>query len=277
MLDRAEPTSTLNPPPAASPAAAALSAPASPSAPSAEGCFKRWARHLGPAGPLAAVLIVLPLVGGALLLGFIRQLGPWLKDLPVGTAALLVVMATATFAGFSLVPTYVLEILAGWAFGPAVGLAASVVGLTAAALINFGLSRAIVHEHLLREMHDNARCETVRHAMVGSGNVRAATIVALMRLAPVVPFGATNLLMASAGCPLGAFAVGTAVGTLPRTAAVVLMASHMHELTFEHNPWMFVASLGATVVVIVVLGYVAKRALAQVTSAAAPAPLDRTE
>jgi uncharacterized membrane protein YdjX (TVP38/TMEM64 family) len=255
MLDHAEPTATL--PAAGNPDAAP---------PGAEGCFKRWSKNLGPAGPMAAVMIVLPIVGGLLLLGFVRQLAPWLKHHASAGAALIFAGAAAGLAGFSLMPTYALEIVAGWAFGPLVGTAASVAGLTGAAVVSYGVAKAVVHDRLLRRMHGNDRCEAVRHAMVGSGSARAAGIVALVRLAPVVPFGATNLLMASAGCPLGAFVVGTALGTLPRTAAVVFMASQMSELRFEHNPWLFVASLVATVVVVTVLGYVAKRALAHVTT-----------
>ena len=258
MLDRAEPTGTPLP-------RAEESNPAPPPA-GAEGCFKRWSKNLGPAGPMAAVMIVLPAVGGLLLLGFIRQLAPWLRHHASGGAVLIFAGATATLAGFSLVPTYALEIVAGWAFGPVVGLVASVVGLTGAAVVSFGLAKAVVHDRLLRQMHESDRCEAVRLAMVGSGRFRAALIVALVRLAPVVPFGATNLLMASAGCPLSAFVVGTALGTLPRTAAVVIMASQMSELRFDHHPWLFVASLIATGIVITVLGYIAKRALAHVTT-----------
>jgi len=233
MLDRAEPTVAPRP-------QADESNPAPPPA-GAEGCFKRWSKNLGPAGPMAAVMIVLPVVGGLLLLGFIRQLAPWLRHHASGGAVLIFAGATATLAGFSLVPTYALEIVAGWAFGPVVGLVGSVVGLTGAAVVSYGLAKAVVHDRLLRQMHESDRCEAVRLAMVGSGRFRAALIVALVRLAPVVPFGATNLLMASAGCPLSAFIVGTALGTLPRTAAVVIMASQMSELRFDHHPWLFVA------------------------------------
>jgi uncharacterized membrane protein YdjX (TVP38/TMEM64 family) len=256
MLDRADPTTTLPDP------NDKVAAP-----PSVGGYLKRWAKNLGPAGPMAAVMVLLPTVGGLLLLGFIRQLAPWLRHHASGGAVLIFAGATAGLAGFSLMPTYALEIVAGWAFGPAVGLFASVAGLTGAAVINYGLARAVVHEDLRHKMHDDARSEAVRQAMIGSGRFRAALIVALVRLAPVVPFGATNLLMASAGCPLSAFIVGTALGTLPRTAAVVIMASQMSELRFEHHRWLFVASLVATAVVITVLGYIAKRALAHVTTA----------
>ena len=232
---------------------------------SADGCLKRWARRLGPAGPLAAVMCGLPLVGGLVLLGFIKQLAPWLKSHASGGTVLLAAASFAGLAGFSLVPTYVLEIVAGWVFGATLGLVAAVIGLTAAATISFGLAKLVVREHVLHSVHENAKCEAVRKAMIGSGAARTTMIVALLRLAPVVPFGATNLLMASAGCPLGPFALGTALGTFPRTAVIVFMAPQMAELDFRHRPAVFVAGLVATVFVVTVLGYLARRALTQMT------------
>ena len=236
--------------------------------PSADGCLRRWARRLGPAGPLAALMCGLPVVGGLVLLGFIKQLAPWLKTHASGGTVLLAAASFAGLAGFSLVPTYVLEIVAGWVFGATLGLVAAVVGLTAAAVISFGLAKFIVREHVLHSVHENEKCEAVRKAMIGSGTGRATMIVALLRLAPVVPFGATNLLMASAGCPLGPFALGTVLGNFPRTAVIVYMASEMAELDFRHRPGVFVAGVVATVVVVTVLGYLARRALTQMTEVA---------
>src|SRR5215217_1528982 len=82
-----------------------------PAAPVAEGCFRRWANRLGPAGPLAAIMICLPVVGGLVLLGFIRQLAPWLKSHASAGTVVLAAAVFAGLAGFSLVPTYVLEIV----------------------------------------------------------------------------------------------------------------------------------------------------------------------
>jgi uncharacterized membrane protein YdjX (TVP38/TMEM64 family) len=241
-------------------------------APSAEGCVKGWVRQLGPAGPLAAVMILLPVVGGLALLGFLNRLGPWLKaheSLPVvGLSALII----AGLIGFSLVPTYMLEILAGWAFGATAGLVAAVAGVTGAAVIGYTLSHAIVKGQVLKTVHEHPRCEAVRRAMLDSGPFKAGLIVALLRLAPVVPFGATNLLMASAGCPMLPFAVGTALGSIPRTAAIVLVAAEMSQLSFRQEPGLLVMSLVATVIVVGVIGLLAKKALAQVTGAVDVAP-----
>jgi len=227
--------------------------------------MRGWAKRLGPAGPLAAVMIGLPVVGGVVLLGFLRQLGPWLKahrspETAVGAAGTI-----ALLIGFSLVPTYMLEILAGWVFGAWVGLVVAVAGVTGAATIGYFLSKWVVKGTLLNTVHDNPRCEAVRRAMLESGPFKAGLIVGLLRLAPIVPFGATNLLMASAGCHPVPFALGTAIGSIPRTAAIVFMSAEMAQLDFKQEPGFVIGSLIATVVVVCVIGWIAKRALAQVT------------
>jgi len=118
---------------------------------------------------------------------------------------------------------------------------------------------------LLNTVHDSPRCEAVRRAMLESGPFKAGFIVGLLRLAPIVPFGATNLLMASAGCHPVPFAVGTALGSIPRTAAIVFMSAEMAQLDFRQEPGFIIGSLIATTVVVCVIGWIAKRALKQVT------------
>jgi uncharacterized membrane protein YdjX (TVP38/TMEM64 family) len=258
----------LSPPPDSAPPPAPEAGPA----PTADGCMRTWAKRLGPAGPLAAVMVCLPVVGGVVLLGFLRQLGPWLKAHRTPEVAVGAAGAIAGLIGFSLVPTYMLEMLAGWAFGAWVGLAVAVVGITGAATIGFFLSKWIVKGYVLHTVHDNAKCEAVRKAMLESGPFKAGLIVGLLRLAPIVPFGATNLLMASAGCHPVPFALGTAAGSIPRTAAIVFMSAEMAQLDFRQEPGFVIGSLIATVVVVCIIGWIAKRALAQVTEGAADDP-----
>jgi uncharacterized membrane protein YdjX (TVP38/TMEM64 family) len=240
--------------------------------PTGEGRARRFVRKLGPAGPLGAVMVGLPFAGAAVLLGTLHRLGPWLKSHASPGVLLLSTAAIAVLAGLTLAPTYMLAVVAGWAFGAAGGLAATVAGITAAACIGFGICRVVVGDRVLGAVHDDPRTDAVRRAMLGSGPVRAVTIVALLRLAPVVPFGATNLLMASAGCPLVPFVLGTFIGSIPRTAAIVVMAAGMSELDFHQYPGLVVTGVVATVVVIGVLTVVAKRALSSVTSGPATGP-----
>lgn len=231
----------------------------------ADGCIRGWARRLGPAGPVAAAMVFLPVAGGLVLAGFLPRLGPWLKSHESVPVAFAAAAAIAGLAGLSLAPTYMLEVVAGWAFGAAAGLPVAVAGVTAAATIGYTLSRRLAGASVRDAVHDSVRCEAVRRAMLESGPSRAGLIVALLRLAPVVPFGATNLLMASAGCPIVPFVIGTALGNLPRTAVIVFMAAEMSQLNLRQQPGIIVMSVVATVFVVCVLGLLAKRALAQVT------------
>jgi uncharacterized membrane protein YdjX (TVP38/TMEM64 family) len=245
--------------------------PTSPAAaPTGEGRARRFVRKLGPAGPLGAVMVGLPFVGAAVLLGTLHRLGPWLKSHASPGVLLLSTAAIAVLAGLTLAPTYMLAVVAGWAFGAAGGMAATVAGITAAACIGFAICRGVVGDRVLGAVHDDPRTDAVRRAMLGSGPFRAATIVALLRLAPVVPFGATNLLMASAGCPALPFVLGTFVGSIPRTAVIVAMAARMSELDFEQKPELAAAGAVVTVVVIVVLSVLGKKALSSVTRESAP-------
>ena len=255
--------------PAAPPADDAPAATAAPPT-TAVGCVRGWARRLGPAGPLAAVMVCLPIAGGLVLVGFLHRLAPWLRSHESAPVAVAAAAVMAGLAGFSLVPTYMLEVVAGWAFGGVVGLPVAVAGITGAATIGYGISKWVVGGRVADAAHDSPRCEAVRRAMLASGPFRAALIVALLRLAPVVPFGATNLLMASAGCRVVPFAVGTALGYLPRTASIVFMAAEMSQLDLQKQPGMIAVSVVATVFVVFVIGWLAKRALAQVTEAADP-------
>ena len=54
-------------------------------------------------------------------------------------------------------------------------------------------------------------------------------------------------------------------GSIPRTAAIVFWAAKMSQLDFKQEPGFIIVSLIATVVVVCVIGWIAKRALKQVT------------
>ena len=92
-------------------------APETGPAPSADSCMRSWVKRLGPAGPLAAVMICLPVVGGVVLLGFLRQLGPWLKAHRSPETAVGAAGTVALLIGFSLVENLgYRQLVAFWRF-----------------------------------------------------------------------------------------------------------------------------------------------------------------
>ena len=220
-------------------------------------------RRLGPAGLAALLVSVLPTIGVLTLLGFIKQIAPALRSLGL-SAPLAVVGAFTLLCGLCILPTYSVSIVSGWALGVAVGWPTALATLTAAATFGYFLARVVVRDRVASAVHEAPRWDAVRRSLVGSGFWRTTLIVAVVRVAPVPPFGLSNLLFASVGCPVGSFCLGTALGLIPQTALLVPMAARLDHLDFRQRPGTFVFGILATVAAFAVLGQIGKKALGRV-------------
>lgn len=231
--------------------------------------------RLGTVGPLALVSATMPAICGLVLLINLAAVANWLRAHEV-SGVLLYVAAFATLSGLALLPTYAQALLGGWAFGVGVGLPAAMFGFIGGSAIGFEIARRASGDRVTALIAENARWNAVRAALLGSGFWKTVGVVSLVRLPPNSPFAMTNLALASLGVRRGAFLLGTAIGMLPRTALVVAFAAHMADLIdpvtgkLEKPGWWFAASIGASVVVLVILGQIAKRVLERTTSADGP-------
>lgn len=230
-------------------------------------------RRLGPVGPLAVAASVLPGVGGLVLYGRLGVVAPWLRDHPsVGPVACAAAFAVA--GGVALVPTYAMSALCGWSFGFAVGLTATLIGFLSAALVGYALGRAADGGRVLSVLGGMPKWRAIREALATGGFGKEVLVVGLVRLAPVAPFSLTNLVMAAAQVRLMPYALGTVLGMAPRTAVLVYAASRLATADdpLAEEPWLLAAGAVATVAVVLALGWVGKKGLAQV--AAAPGESD---
>jgi uncharacterized membrane protein YdjX (TVP38/TMEM64 family) len=123
-----------------------------PDPPSQPGLWRRtlrlW-RQLGPVGLLLALASIGPVVGGVLLLGTLRALGPWLRVHTHAGLPTFIALA-AVLAGLALMPTYALAVLAGWAFGRGPGFAAALTAHTAAAALAASATRGVSGDRVVR-------------------------------------------------------------------------------------------------------------------------------
>lgn len=231
-------------------------------------------RRIGPAGAAALLASILPTVGVLTLLGFIKQVAPVLRSLgPAGSLA--VAGGFTLLCGFCILPTYSVSIVSGWALGVAVGWPTALATLTSAALFGYFLARLVVRDRVAAAVQGTL-WEDLRRALLGGSFWRTTLVVAAVRVAPVPPFGVSNLLMASAKCPVRPFLLGTVLGLMPQTALLVPMAAKLEQLDFRQRPGMFVFGIVATVAAFAVLGQIGKKALGRVArdgrSGSAPAP-----
>lgn len=219
-------------------------------------------------GSLASLTVLLPAVGGMILLGFIYQVSPWLqadaaRGIPIFTAAVII------FVGFALLPTNFIGVVGGWAFDFPAGLLATWIGVCGAAVVTYFIARRLSKSEIDRFLAHKPKIKMLRYALLNDSFGRALLVITLIRLAPGIPFAAASLFLASADVPLRTFLLGTAAGMLPRTAMVVSLGSSLSELSFDRqaDSTSIILSMLATITIFFIIGYVAKRALARLIKA----------
>jgi uncharacterized membrane protein YdjX (TVP38/TMEM64 family) len=225
-------------------------------------------RRLGPAGPLAVIAASSPTVSGFLLLASMPFVAPWMRAHPAAALSAFVGVYVV-LGGLALMPTYAYSVLAGWAFGFAVGFPAAMGAYVGAGVIGYAIGRRASGDRALEMVREHPKLQAVCDALIGSGFGRTLLIVTLLRLPPNSPFAVTNLTMAAMRVNPVAYVIGSLVGLAPRTAAVVFVSQKLSEPTVDqpHSTWMWVGSIAATLLVLGVIGYISNQALAHVTGA----------
>lgn len=216
-----------------------------------------------------------PGLGSIVALGLAYANADALRGSGFGLAALFMLIG-ALACGLTLLPTNVLALVSGWAFGFPVGFAVAYLGSVLGAPVGYRAGGLLAgsNAQALAAKHRRAGAifETIKAAPTG----RAAGLIALLRMSPVVPYGSTNVLCAVTEVPLRALVIGTLLGQGPRAGVVVALGAGLESLDGEKsaNPWMLGLGIGATVLAVVLMGWAAKRALQRAShSAAASMPM----
>ena len=230
--------------------------------------------RLGPTGPLGLVWTVMPALAGFVLLASLTPLTSWLLANP-GLGLALYVSVFVIAAGLGLLPTYAQAIVGGWIFGPHFGwpvaIAAALTGFTGASVVGYYVSVRIGGHRVEKLIDEHPRWGAVRRALLGGGFLKTLCIVTLVRVPPNSPFALTNLLLSTAGVRLAPYALGTAIGMTPRTAAAVILATlaaqegeqNLSQFidAAKRNPVLVVLAVGGTVLALGVVAYIANRTL----------------
>lgn len=224
-------------------------------------------RRLGHVGPLAGLTVLLPIVGGVTLVVYQDEVGGALGGYEA--AAPLIFIGIATVLGaFSILPTHGLSLIGGYVFGFTLGLPVTLTAIVFASGIGYAVKRLISRERVMGLIREKPQSLAVHQALVGGGFWWSTMIVTLIRLSPAAPFAMTNLVMAATGVRVPPFLLGTAVGMMPRCAAVVAtgaMTARLGEAEDAGHVAMLVIGIVATIVAVVVLSVASRRALRRVT------------
>lgn len=227
----------------------------------------RVLRELDRVATLSAATAIVPIVNSTLLLVFAPAAGNWLRaNWQIGMFAYVLFAWLA--CGFALLPTNVIGILCGWAFGFPLGICLHILAIVGASLISSSVLSPLVGDNLQKFLAHHEKAQILHKTLLGKNFKRTTLVITLLRLSPAMPFALTNLLMTAARVPLAAFLLGTFVGMLPRSAAVVFFGAGLSELNFNEpfNVWTFAFGFVATLISVIVISYFSKQALAKMTA-----------
>lgn len=222
--------------------------------------------ELGKLTPLAIVTALLPMAGTAVLVFVGYPLGIWLRENP-GQGAVGYTLGVAVFCGLALVPTNVIGIIGGFAFGFIPGLSLLMAAIVAASFISYLIHIRITGNKLPEIAEKSPKTKAVYDALTDQGFLRTTLIIFLIRLSVAFPFALTNFILASARVQRSSYLAGTFFGMLPRSGAVVLTGAGLSELSLDapQNFWMIVFGILATLLSVIVITAISRRALDRLT------------
>lgn len=205
---------------------------------------------------VAAVLLWLVIAHGAGLAALATRAG---ARGPVPYVVAYALLAAA------FVPAGPLTMLAGALYGAVAGAEAAFVGATTGALLAFTASRYVARSRVEARVARSPRLAAIVRAVAADGR----RIVFLLRLSPVIPFSAINVVMAVTPIRIADFALGC-IGMIPVTllyawygsvaGALVAMRGRGAPRGAAHYV-MLAAGLLATLAVTAIIGRIARRAL----------------
>lgn len=228
--------------------------------------IRKHIAELGRLTPLGIVSMLLPIVGSALLIGFIVPIGQWMRA-NWESGVFVFLGSVLFFCGFALLATNVIGVVSGWAFGFQLGLLVLISGIVGAAVISFFLNKRITGEKLQEALQNHPRSRAIYNALLREDLRKTTLIIFLVRVSVVMPFAFTNFVLAAGRVPLGSYVIGTTAGMLPRAAATSYVGAGMYDIDLSNarDTTIFIIGLAATIISVFVIGYISRRALDHVT------------
>lgn len=232
-----------------------------------KGRIREIREDYGRIGFWAVYALVMPIFGLAALTAVIYELGPWLKENPLGIVFFTI--GVTILCGFAILTTNIISIVAGWAFGFGFGLLSMMTAIAGAISINFVFSRKLAGAKFDQILKDRPRIDAIHKELLAGHLAKVFAIILLLRLS-VTPFAGTNYLIAASGVSFGTYFWATIIGYIPRTAAAVFVGTTLVKLDFNQpgEAWLLVLTIAATIVVMILISILSKRALDRLTAEA---------
>jgi uncharacterized membrane protein YdjX (TVP38/TMEM64 family) len=192
----------------------------------------------------------------------------WVYDRGPAAAALYGVAYIA--AAVLMIPGSVLTVGAGFVYGVFWGTLLVIPASIAASLISFAIARRFARRRVARRIAGNRKFEALDRAIGRAG----FKITLLVRLSPIFPYGLLNYALGITNVRFREYAVATAIGMLPGTILYVYLGSLVTTASdIGRRPaggWLYWLGGAITLVIVVAVTWIARRALHRELAEARP-------
>jgi uncharacterized membrane protein YdjX (TVP38/TMEM64 family) len=223
-------------------------------------------QDFGRIGFWAVFAMVMPIIGLTTLLSVIYQISPWIKENPTSSVPVFI-LTISILSGLAILPTNIVGMTSGWAFGFPLGLFTMLSAIGGAVAVNYFISTKLAGKNFQHVIAEKPKLKAIHDALLGGNLIKVIIIIVLLRLSPATPFAATNFLISASGVSMKSYILGTVLGYIPRTSATVFVGSSLSQLNFEQpkESWLLILGIVATIVATIVIGVLSKRALNRLT------------
>jgi len=217
----------------------------------------------------ATTLLLLFFIPGSPLEDALLDFLEWLESLPKWQGILMLTFVE-TVCTVLILPATPLNLASGFLFGVWWGSLISVSSTDIASVISFFIGRYVARGWAEKEIEKRPKFKAVDAAVEKQG----MWIIILVRFSPVFPFGLCNYLFGLTKVSFIKYWIATTIGLLPYTVAYTYLGSLMRQLTDIFNDdstdstqQIIFLSIGggATLMTIVVVAWITRRALKSAT------------
>jgi uncharacterized membrane protein YdjX (TVP38/TMEM64 family) len=220
----------------------------------------RWGRFVAASTAVLAAVVV-----GVLAMRWGGVAGVRAEVAAAGAWAPFLFVALQAVVTITPLPRTMFTVAAGVLFGSVWGLALTITGTALAALAAYGLVRWVGGPLVARHEH-RPGFAWVRARLDRSGLLAMVSL----RLLPMVPFSVLNYAAGVARVRLVPYLVGTVLGVLPGTIAIVVLGDAV--TSGDVNPALFAVSFAGAALGLAGATIAARRVGPAASASAAPAP-----
>ena len=223
-------------------------------------------KNLGRFGPILLFAIIAPGVGALVLAGTFELWYESFKNIGSILIPLYLILATL-LAGFSLIPTHAASLVAGMLFGTIWGPIYALSTIIAAALTSYIFFKLLLGAKAMEMFSMESKANEIYRELLNHNGFRTFYIIALIRLSPIMPFAATNVLLSAGKVKLKEFLLGSLMGLAPRVIIVSMAGAGLTklDLSIGSHKGILIAGIAATFLVIFIMSSISKNVLKKIS------------